>query len=187
MTGLIIDTSGKRAILALSEKEHVTITSLIDGGRGLSGRLFLELKYLLGSQIKNLSSIAVGTGPGSFAGTRTAVTIAKTLAFSAGLPVVGFPSPLAFIPPCIKTGPFAYLLDAKMDRIALVRGNLPSFEIETTLFKQEALQPGNFPIITDLDLPFETYLPQPNPSRIAHWLAQAPSSTALDIHYLQQI
>ncbi len=190
MSGLIIDTSGSHALLALTQGEEVTTTSIMESGRGLSGRLFMELERLIGPHIKDLAYIATGTGPGSFAGTRTAVTIAKTLAFSTGLPLIGFPSPLAFIPPYIEKGHFAFLLDAKMGQLALLTGHLPSFEITTTLFKKDEIESHllmECPIITDLQISNHSHLPEPNLSRIAKWVANSPPSNSLNIAYLQSI
>jgi tRNA threonylcarbamoyl adenosine modification protein YeaZ len=190
MYGLIMDTSGPLALLALTKGTEVVATSTLDGGRGLSGRLFVELERLAGPQIKNLSYIAVGVGPGSFAGTRTAVTIAKTLGFATSTQVIGFPSPMAFIPSPIEEGPFAFLLDAKMGQLALLTGELPSFETTTTIFKAEAIDdhlPKNCPLITDLELPKEAFRAEANPAPVAKWAAGNSDAGALNIAYLQSI
>jgi len=190
MYGLIMDTSGPLALLALTSGTEVVATSTLEGGRGLSGRLFAELERVAGPQIKNLSYIAVGTGPGSFAGTRTAVTIAKTLGFATSTRLIGFPSPMAFLPASIKEGPFAVLLDAKMGQLALLRGELPSFETTTTIFKAEAVDdhlPKNCPLITDLELPKDAFRPEANPERVAKWAAGSHDAGALNIAYLQSI
>jgi tRNA threonylcarbamoyladenosine biosynthesis protein TsaB len=51
-----------------------------------------ELMHDAGIKIKELSAIAVGTGPGSFTGLRVGVSYAKGLAAGASIRIVGIPS-----------------------------------------------------------------------------------------------
>src|SRR6476661_3043654 len=47
---------------------------------------------LVGAATKDLTGVAVGTGPGSFSGVRIGISTAKSLAFSLSIPVWGVPS-----------------------------------------------------------------------------------------------
>ena len=47
--------------------------------------------------LRDVSAIAVGTGPGSFTGLRVAMALAKGLSFGLGRPIVGIPSLVAWL------------------------------------------------------------------------------------------
>ena len=51
-----------------------------------------ELLHGAGLRLRDLDRLAVGIGPGSFTGVRIAVAYAKSLAYAAGLPLVGISS-----------------------------------------------------------------------------------------------
>ncbi len=63
-------------------------TAVVDGGRALEGGLRAVSDVLGGRPAASLASVAVCTGPGSFTGTRIALSYAKGLALAAGLPLV---------------------------------------------------------------------------------------------------
>lgn len=52
----------------------------------------LELLAGAGRSPRDVSAVAIGTGPGSFTGLRVAMALAKGLAVSLGRPIVGVPS-----------------------------------------------------------------------------------------------
>jgi tRNA threonylcarbamoyl adenosine modification protein YeaZ len=61
-------------------------------GRGQAERLFPMLEEVLGdfgAVWQELDAIAVGTGPGNFTGIRIAVSAARGLALSLGIPAIG--------------------------------------------------------------------------------------------------
>lgn len=123
MPGLIFDTSTQSLLLAIAEGQNILMSQVIEGGKNLSKSLFPALQSLLLEyhlQIKNLDYIAVGVGPGSYMGIRSAAIIAKTFSFVHNLPLVSFTSPLAFIPKI--EGRFAFIDDAKMDQLFLIKG-----------------------------------------------------------------
>ena len=64
----------------------------VSGIEGPAARRVLERSALL---VADLDLVAVGLGPGSYTGTRIAVTFAKILALARGLPLVGIPGPEA--------------------------------------------------------------------------------------------
>lgn len=65
-----------------------------------SAELLPRLLELIGGSGRNLSdatSVAIGTGPGSFTGLRVGMALAKGLAVSLGCPIVGVPSLVAWL------------------------------------------------------------------------------------------
>jgi len=62
------------------------------GGDALERGLQLVDEVLAGTPLAALESLAVGVGPGAFTGLRIALSYAKSLAFGAGLPLVGVSS-----------------------------------------------------------------------------------------------
>jgi len=117
MKGLILDTSAKNAILGVVEEGLLISTLLLDGGKGLTRSLFPALRPL----VEGLSYLAVGVGPGSYMGVRTGATIAKTLAYTKGIPLIEFSSVLISLPKDLK-GPFVFVGDAKMKEHYLIEG-----------------------------------------------------------------
>jgi tRNA threonylcarbamoyladenosine biosynthesis protein TsaB len=91
MTALIIDTSGSHGFLALSAEGKIVQTIALPSGRELSKLLFSSI--LSFGNIK-IEFVAVGTGPGTFTGTRVGATVAQALAFGWNVPLVEFASTL---------------------------------------------------------------------------------------------
>jgi tRNA threonylcarbamoyladenosine biosynthesis protein TsaB len=67
-------------------------TATADGRDALERGLMLIDEVLDGRPLAALQGIAVGTGPGGFTGLRIALSYAKSLAFGAGVPLVGVSS-----------------------------------------------------------------------------------------------
>jgi tRNA threonylcarbamoyladenosine biosynthesis protein TsaB len=93
---LAIDTSTSLASLALLDGFTVHASHQWNVGQRHSVEIFNALDQLLNplgeDTVSDISAIAVATGPGSFNGTRVAVTVAKTLAFVWQVPLVGVPT-----------------------------------------------------------------------------------------------
>ena len=92
MTALLIETSSKKAALALSEKGVLKTALPLPGNRELSKILFPELHKLM--QGVKFDYIGLGIGPGSYTGLRVGATVAKTLGFALEIPLLSFPSSL---------------------------------------------------------------------------------------------
>jgi tRNA threonylcarbamoyl adenosine modification protein YeaZ len=67
-------------------------TAEAHGNDALERGLALVDEVLEGRPLSDLAAIAVGSGPGGFTGLRIALSYAKSLAFAAGLPLVGVSS-----------------------------------------------------------------------------------------------
>ena len=120
MKVLILDNSTHSPFLAqLSGQKIVT---------QLSAPLFPTLQNFC--DLDTLDLIAVGIGPGSYMGMRSAVTIAKALSYAKGIPLVEFPSPLAYLTPGYQ-GHFAFIGDAKMGQFFLLTGTVYPNQVPT--------------------------------------------------------
>jgi tRNA threonylcarbamoyladenosine biosynthesis protein TsaB len=92
---LALDTSTSLASVALAQPDRVVAELTWDVGQRHSTELLQRLRWLLDTYAvpaRDLDAIAVATGPGSFNGLRVALTAAKSLAFSLGIPLYGVPT-----------------------------------------------------------------------------------------------
>jgi tRNA threonylcarbamoyladenosine biosynthesis protein TsaB len=112
---LAIDTAAPRLALAILRDSDRVDTLVEDMATGQAERLFPALDELLGRSgitYKDLTRIAVTTGPGSFTGLRIGLSAARGLGLALGIPVLGIPSLLA-LSLGAQCDPVAVLLDAK--------------------------------------------------------------------------
>jgi len=107
MNFLIIDTSSPQSFVALSKGDNLVIEHLPSIKQ--SQALLPAIEKLL--EDTPIDFIAIGTGPGSFTGTRVGVMAAKALSFSKGIPLLPFCSLKIFTPNI--DGPFTLYGDAK--------------------------------------------------------------------------
>ena len=86
-----IDTSGKKGIACLGGKESIMIKRMLSP-RSSSQQLLPSLDILLKEREKNirdLEGIVIILGPGSFTGLRIGLSLAKSLAFTLKIPLIG--------------------------------------------------------------------------------------------------
>jgi len=107
MDFLIIDTSSPHSFVALCKNGDLIIDHLPSMKQSLT--LLPAIEKLLGNG--SIDFIAIGTGPGSFTGTRVGVMAAKALAFSKKIPLLPFCSLKIYTPE--NEGPFTLCTDAK--------------------------------------------------------------------------
>jgi tRNA threonylcarbamoyladenosine biosynthesis protein TsaB len=112
---LAIDTAAPRLALAVL-RDNDRIDSLVeDMATGQAERLFPAIDELLTRATityKDLTRVAVSTGPGSFTGLRIGLSAARGLGLALNIPVVGVPSLFA-LSLAAQCDPVAVLLDAK--------------------------------------------------------------------------
>jgi tRNA threonylcarbamoyladenosine biosynthesis protein TsaB len=92
MTALIIDTSGNQAFVAIAQEGRIVSKNIIIEGKQLSKFLLTSIETILQGSKPNF--ITIGTGPGSFTGTRIGAMVAKTLSYAWGIPLIPFSSKL---------------------------------------------------------------------------------------------
>lgn len=137
MSGLLIDTSQNPSILALIIDGRPVKTEFLEGK---SSALFPILKEFC--NLKELLYIAIGKGPGSYIGIRTGATVAKTLSYALKIPLIEFPSPLAFVPN--REGTFTIIGDAKMGELFVMVG-----DTSPKLSSHKLIAPEELAITTD--------------------------------------
>lgn len=95
MKVLAIDTSNNPLGIAIMDEEKVIGEYMTNMKKNHSIRVMPSIEMLLEDcdlQSSDLTKIVVAKGPGSYTGVRIGVTIAKTLAWSLNIPLVGISS-----------------------------------------------------------------------------------------------
>jgi tRNA threonylcarbamoyladenosine biosynthesis protein TsaB len=91
---LAIDTSSEQASIALFDGHRVADLTW-PAGRDQTVSVLDEIDHLITLNkltVADLAIVAVATGPGMFNGLRVGMSVAKGLAFSASLPLIGVPT-----------------------------------------------------------------------------------------------
>lgn len=182
MKQLLIETSQTRGAIALAH-----------GGELLSSHTFGQspeaLKILLPSiqtllrennwELKELESIAVGIGPGSYTGMRVGITVAHTLAFALKLPIVSFCSLFTFIPP-EKEGIFAYVATTKKGDYFVAKGVKERNERLTPLLQEKTSDLT--PFLADVDFVVKSEESPPwNPEPLLSYLLTQEPLTGVKV------
>ncbi|MDN3508858.1 MAG: tRNA (adenosine(37)-N6)-threonylcarbamoyltransferase complex dimerization subunit type 1 TsaB [Candidatus Neptunochlamydia sp.] len=148
MKFLIIDTSGPDSFVCLWDHEtSATCKTKLLPPLKQSQTLLPAIQELLEGQ--TIDFITIGTGPGSFTGTRVGVMTAKTLAFALKIPLIPFCSLKIHTPN--EEGSFVLFSDAKSSGTFALEGVRTS---ETTSFQKPYIKEGKEPLSKGLNLPF---------------------------------
>ncbi len=117
-TILAIETSTHQGSVAVLHNGELVFSESCGAGRSHSSLLFSVLERAL-QAAPRIDRIAVGLGPGSYAGVRIAISAATGFALATGAELVGLPSIVA-----LGEGEFIALGDARRESyyFALVRG-----------------------------------------------------------------
>ncbi|HEX2579827.1 MAG TPA: tRNA (adenosine(37)-N6)-threonylcarbamoyltransferase complex dimerization subunit type 1 TsaB [Rhabdochlamydiaceae bacterium] len=92
MHSLIIDTTGSQAFIGFAENGRLLSQTIIPESRHLSKFLLTSIESIL--QASTPTFIAIGTGPGSFTGSRVGGIVAQTLGYGWNIPLISFSSTL---------------------------------------------------------------------------------------------
>lgn len=106
MTILALDTSNKTLSVAVELTDGTIIEQTIENTLQHSVLLMPTIEAVFkeaGITAKDLTKVVVAEGPGSYTGLRIGVTVAKTLAKSLGIPLVGVSSLDVFLPDLAST------------------------------------------------------------------------------------
>jgi len=94
-TWLALDTATDAMTIAIFKDDQLIGESSSPSERNHSNRLLPAIQELtkeLDLPMRSLNGIVVGQGPGSYTGIRIGVTVAKTLAWSLGIPLIAISS-----------------------------------------------------------------------------------------------
>lgn len=131
---LVIECSTPKATVALVDGADMAQREFTSD-RNHNAMLFEPLQQLLGGR-NDIERVLVGTGPGSYSGTRVGIAAAQGIGLALGCPVIGVPSVLA-VPAADEGQACLAIGDAR-------RGSYWSAEIEQHTLKQD-------PQLCDLD------------------------------------
>jgi tRNA threonylcarbamoyladenosine biosynthesis protein TsaB len=92
MHALIIDTTGSQAFIGLAKNGLLLSKMIISEGRQLSKFLLPSIQSIL--QARTPTFVAIGTGPGSFTGSRVGGIVAQSLSYGWNIPLISFSSTL---------------------------------------------------------------------------------------------
>ena len=95
MISLILDCSTKVMFIGLGKKKEIIASRIRISNKDHSKFLINKIKEMFQESeysAKDIEQVIVGFGPGSYTGSRIACTVAKTIAFTLGIPLFGINS-----------------------------------------------------------------------------------------------
>lgn len=183
-TTLAIETSTHQGSIALMHGGNILFSESCGAGRSHSSLLFAVLERALQAvpEGARIDQIAVGLGPGSYAGVRIAIAAATGFAIATGAELVGLPSIVA-----LSEGDYVALGDARRASYYYARVSEGECVEGPTLFTAEQWaeksQGNTLPIlaseeIAGLEPAPAIQLVYPNAERLARLAAQGRSIVA---------
>lgn len=126
MKGLFADTSGKESFIAISNGSTFLKNHFFESTNDLFSELLPIFEEV---NKKELDFIAIGVGPGSYTGTRSALAMGQSLAYALKIPLYTFPSPLA---KCrLKDGHLIFIEGSASEQRFLLEGTTKNGRFET--------------------------------------------------------
>lgn len=191
MIDLILDTSTDQFLIALSKNNQILDSQTLPHEQNLSKSFLPAIQDLLlkhSITFPELSKISVGVGPGSYTGTRISVAIAQSLSIALSIPLYPFCSLLAFLPPKLPQGPFAFILPSKHASWFLLKGYFEDGLIQTTLSQHILPKAEILPFLTEIPslLAFDITSSPLDLSLEGTWLSAEPNLSLL-IPYLNEL
>ena len=117
---LIIDTSGKRGLVAIADGERVLREKPLDASRqharDLAG-VIIELTGFVGKKVREITGVIVSVGPGSYTGLRVGIISAKTLAYATGCRLIAVPTFHAIAHAVRERGTIEVIADAQQGKV----------------------------------------------------------------------
>lgn len=159
---LVLETSTPAASLLLAGPDGIVMEREFSSDRSHNAALFGPLSEVLeGIKPEQIARILVGSGPGSYSGTRVGIAAAQGIALAAGCPVVAVPSIMA-APSAANRGPCTIVGDAR-------RGSFWISRVENlVIIREPELIEGAGPFSAELQgteaVTFETHLKDPFPA-----------------------
>jgi tRNA threonylcarbamoyladenosine biosynthesis protein TsaB len=122
---LLLETSGRTGLVAISEGEALLATRLLDESRNQARDLAPAVADLLaaaGWKPRDISAVVVSRGPGSYTGLRIGIMSAKTFAYAAGCALLAIDT-FAVIAAQAPAGadPLDVIADAQQQKVYLQR------------------------------------------------------------------
>lgn len=139
---LVFETSATLGSVLLAGPEGVCLERTFSSDRSHNAVLFAPLSELLADvDPQQIGLILVGTGPGSYSGTRVGIAAAQGVALAAGCPVVGVPSILA-APSAAQGGACRVVGDARRGSLWISRVENHRVTMEPQLIEASGFQAG---------------------------------------------
>jgi len=130
---LALDSSTTQGSVALLDDGVVVRNVSIETPRGRGGALFSALEEILRDGLK-IHRVVAGTGPGSYNGIRSALSVAWGIASARGVPLIGVSSLLG-----LAEGDFCAVGDARRGHYYFARISGRRFVCEPVLLGREGL------------------------------------------------
>ncbi len=137
---LILETSTPQGSIALAKSGEIFQQSHFSSDRRHNAALFDPLQELLGSiQVSEIERVIVGSGPGSYSGTRVGIAAAQGVAIAANCPAIAVPSILAV--PEVESGASCLAIgDARRGSFWVARIRDCQLESEPELMERQQFQ-----------------------------------------------